>query len=181
MGRQSRETTELQCWRFPLYFCWQWLPRLPLRQMPRLRLTPICSTVGTMAMASAMDTAMDIPMATTATTERGVLMPSLRPRLIPTFFMVDTTDRVWATATATDTPTDTDTTARGVLMLIPLLLPPLSDTPMPFLMPPQLSPPPSPSPTRPSPPLWRPTLLPPTLLSPLLLEATRPLPVTTVS
>merc|ERR1712088_713999 len=101
-------------------------------------------------MASAMDTAMDIPMATTATTERGVLMPSLRPRLIPTFFMVDTTDMVSATATATDTPTDTDTTARGVLML-----------------PPPLSPPPSPSPTRPSPPLWRPTLLLPTLLSPL--------------
>merc|ERR1739848_87485 len=137
-----------------LYFCWQWLPRLPLRQMPRLRLIPICSTAGTMAMASAMDTAMDIPMATMATTERGVLMPSLRPRLIPTFFMADTTDMVWATATATDTPTDTDTTARGVLMLIPLSLPP----------------PPSPSPTRPSPPPWRPTLLPPTLLSLLLLE-----------
>merc|ERR1719266_2051811 len=130
-----------------------------------------------MAMASAMDTAMDIPMATMATTERGVLMPSLRPRLIPTFFMADTTDMVWATATATDTPTDTDTTARGVLMLFPLL----SDPHMPFLMPPPLSPPPSPSPTRPSPPPWRPTLLLPTLLSPLLLEATRPLPVTTVS
>merc|ERR1712186_316577 len=112
-----------------------------------------------------MDTAMDIPMATMATTERGVLRPSLKPRLIPTFFMADTTDMVWATATATDTPTDTDTTARGVLMLIPLLLPPLSDTPMPSL----------------TPPPWRPTLLPPTLLSPLLLEATRPLPVTTVS
>merc|ERR1719211_721552 len=126
---------------------------------------------------------MDIPMATTATTERGVLMLSLslRPRLIPTFFMADTTDMVSATATATDTPTDTDTTARGVLMLIPLLLPLLSDTHMPFLMPPPLSPPPSPSPTRPSPPPWRPTLLLPTLLSPLLLEATRPLPVTMVS
>merc|ERR1711974_436540 len=130
-----------------------------------------------MAMASAMDTDTDTPMATTATMERGVLRLSLRPRLIPTFFMADTTDMVWAT----DTPTDTDTTARGVLMLIPLLLPPLSDTPMPSLTPPPLSPPPSPSPTRPSPPLWRPTLLPPTLLSPLLLEATRPLPVTTVS
>merc|ERR1712141_452302 len=175
MGRQSRETTELQCWRFPLYFCWQWLPRLPLRQSPRLRLTPICSTAGTMAMASAMDTAMDIPMATMATTERGVLRLSLRPRLIPTFFMADTTDMVWATATATDTPTDTDTKARGVLMLIPLLLPLLSDTHMPFLMPPPLSPPP-----RPSPPPWRPTLSLPTLLSPLLLEATRPLPVTMV-
>merc|ERR1711974_200692 len=111
-----------------------------------------------------MDTAMDFPMATMATTARGVLRLSLRPRPIPTFFMVDTTDMVSATDTAMDTPTDTDTTARGVLMLIPLLLPPLS-----------------PSPTRPSPPLWRPTLLPPTLLSPLLLEATRPLPVTTVS
>merc|ERR1712038_2088298 len=71
-------------------------------------------------MASAMDTAMDIPMATTATTERGVLRPSLRPRPIPTFFMVDTTDMVSATDTAMDTPTDTDTTARGVPMLIPL-------------------------------------------------------------
>merc|ERR1719340_381713 len=98
---------------------------------------------------------MDIPMATMATTARGVLRLSLRPRPIPTFFMVDTTDMVSATDTAMDTPTDTDTTARGVLMLIPLLLPPLSDTPMPFLMPPQLS--------------------------PLLLEATRPLPVTMVS
>merc|ERR1739844_373710 len=87
------------------------------------------------------DTAMDIPMATTATTARGVLMPSLRPRLIPTFFMADTTDMVWATATAMDTPTDTDTMARGVLMLIPLLLPPLSDTPMPSLTPPPMSPP----------------------------------------
>merc|ERR1711936_864552 len=100
---ESRETTELQCWRFPLYFCWQWLPRLPLRQSPRLRLTPICSTAGTMAMASAMDTAMDIPTATMATTERGVLRPSLRPRLIPTFFMVDTMAMVSATATAMDT------------------------------------------------------------------------------
>merc|ERR1711971_822569 len=35
---QSRETTELQ-WRFLLFFCWQWLPRLPPRQTPRLRLT----------------------------------------------------------------------------------------------------------------------------------------------
>merc|ERR1712088_1226095 len=84
--------------------------------------------VGTMAMASAMDTAMDIPMATMATTERGVLRPSLRPRPIPTFCMADTTDMVSATATAMDTPTDTDTTARGVLMLILLLLPPLSAT-----------------------------------------------------
>merc|ERR1712218_516327 len=105
------------------------------------------------------DTAMDIPMATMATTERGVLRPIL------TFCMADTTDMVSATATAMDTPTDTDTTARGVLMLILLLLPPLSDTHMPSL----------------TPPPWRPTLLLPTLLSPLLLEATRPLPVITVS
>merc|ERR1712001_300174 len=116
---QSRETTELQCWRFPLYFCWQWLPRLPLRQMPRLRLTPICSTAGTMAMASAMDTAMDIPMATMATTERGVLRLSLRPRLIPTFFTADTTDMVSATAMAMATRMPMEDTARGVLMLIP--------------------------------------------------------------
>merc|ERR1712203_882118 len=105
--------------------------------------------MGTTDMASAMDTDTDTPMATMATTERGVLRPSLRPRPIPTFFMADTTDMVSATATATDT------TARGVLMLILLLLPPLSDTHMPSLTPP--------------------------LLSPLLLEATRPLPVITVS
>merc|ERR1712203_419640 len=95
------------------------------------------------------------PYATMATTERGVLRPSLRPRPIPTFCMADTTDMVSATATAMDTPTDTDTTARGVLMLILLLLPPLSDTHMPSLTPPPLS--------------------------PLLLEATRPLPVIAVS
>merc|ERR1712037_403385 len=40
---QSRETTELQ-WRFSLFFCWQWLPRLPPRQTPRLRLTLTSST-----------------------------------------------------------------------------------------------------------------------------------------
>merc|ERR1712037_961556 len=47
------------------------------------------------------------------TMARGVLMPSLRPRLIPTFFMVDTT----AMASAMDTDTDTPmaTTERGVL------------------------------------------------------------------
>merc|ERR550525_1500416 len=45
---------------------------------------------------------------------RGVLMPSLRPRLIPTFFMVDTT--AMASAMDTDTPMATmATTERGVL------------------------------------------------------------------
>merc|ERR1711879_429896 len=92
--------------------------------MPSLRprLIPTFFMADTTAMASAMDTDTATPMATMATTERGVLRPSLRPRPIPTFFMADTT------ATAMDTPTDTDTTARGVLMLILLLLPPLSDT-----------------------------------------------------
>merc|ERR1711997_438466 len=48
------------------------------------------------------------------TMARGVLMPSLRPRLIPTFFMADTT----AMASAMDTDTDIPmaTMARGVLM-----------------------------------------------------------------
>merc|ERR1712083_360621 len=50
------------------------------------------------------------------TMARGVLMPSLRPRLIPTFFMADTTDMVSAMDTDTDTPMATmATTARGVL------------------------------------------------------------------
>merc|ERR1712038_1724405 len=107
-----------------------------LRPSLRPRLIPTFFMVDTTDMASAMDTDTATPMATMATTERGVLRPSLRPRPIPTFFMADTTDMVSATDTAMDTPTDTDTTARGVLMLIPLLLPPLSDTPMPFLTPP---------------------------------------------
>merc|ERR1712112_742886 len=73
--------------------------------------------------------------------------------------------------------------ARGKLRLNPLLLLPLSATPtLPSLMLPlPLSLPRSPSLTRPSPPPWRPTLLLPMPPSPLPLEATRPLPVTTVS
>merc|ERR1712233_76234 len=96
----GRETTELQ-WRFPLFFCWQWLPRLPPRLTPRLRLTLTSCTEDTMAMASAtvMDTtAMDSATVATmamasatamVTTERGVLM--LRLRLIPTSCTVATT------------------------------------------------------------------------------------------
>merc|ERR1712088_518525 len=136
MGRQSRETTELQ-WRFPLFFCWQWLPP---RQTPRLRLTLTSCTEDTMATDSA--TVMD-----------------------------------------TDTPTATDTTERGRLRLSPLLLLPSSATPtLPTpMLPLLLSLLPSPLLTRPSPPPWRPTLLLPTLPSLLPLEATRPLPVTTVT
>merc|ERR1712099_158287 len=68
---------------------------------PSSRSTPLLSPpLLTMAMASAMDTDTDTPMATMATTARGVLRPSLRPRPIPTFFMADTTDMVSATATA---------------------------------------------------------------------------------
>merc|ERR1712244_184217 len=49
---------------------------------------------------------------------RGVLMPSLRPRLIPTFFMADTTAMASAMDTDTATPMATMATmARGVLML----------------------------------------------------------------
>merc|ERR1711972_681271 len=113
MGDSPRETTELQ-WCFLLFCCWQWPPRLPLRQMPRLRLT------------------LTFPMEAT-TTERGLLMPSPRPRLmlIPTCCTEDTT-AISATDTATATPTGTDTTARGLLMPTPLLSPLLSATPMLF-------------------------------------------------
>merc|ERR1711894_729451 len=52
------------------------------------------------------------------TMARGVLMPSQRPRLIPTFFMADTTAMASAMDTDTDTPMATmATTARGVLRL----------------------------------------------------------------
>merc|ERR1712062_142860 len=52
------------------------------------------------------------------TMARGVLMPSLRPRRIPTFFMADTTAMASAMDTDTATPMATmATTARGVLML----------------------------------------------------------------
>merc|ERR1711963_662231 len=114
MGDSPRETTELQ-WCFLLFCCWQWPPRLPLRQMPRLRLTLTFSTEDTTDMALAMATAT--PMEAT-TTERGPLMPSPRPRLmlIPTCCTEDTTDMDSATDTATATPTDMDTTARGLLL-----------------------------------------------------------------
>merc|ERR1739846_169309 len=151
MGRQSRETTELQ-WRFLLFFCWQWLPRLPPRQTPRLRLTLTSSTEDTEDMVLATE-AMD---------------------------MVSATDMASATAMASATEDTTEamdiTTARG--RLTPLWSLPLSATPtLPTpMLPLPLSLPPSPSPTRPTPPPWRPTLP-----SPLPSEATRLLPVTTVS
>merc|ERR1711990_1068419 len=113
MGRQSRETTELQ-WRFPLFFCWQWLPP---RQTPRLRPTPTFCTEDTMAMASATVMDTDTPTATdtTDTTARG--RPRLSPRLMLTLTSctVDTTAMVLATDTDMDTPTATATTARGRL------------------------------------------------------------------
>merc|ERR1711910_282805 len=101
------ETTELQ-WRFPLFFCWQWLPRLPPRQTPRLRLTLTSCTEDTMAtdLATVMDT--DTPTATD-TTERGRLRLSPRLRLTLTSCTVDTT--AMDSAMDTDTPTATDTTA----------------------------------------------------------------------
>merc|ERR1711878_104810 len=177
---QSRETTELQ-WRFPLFFCWQWLPRLPPRQTPRLRLTLTSCTEDTMATDSA--TVMDTDTPTTDTTERGRPRLSLRLRLTLTSCTVDTTAMDSAMAMDTDTPTATDTTARGRLRLSPLLLLPSSATPtLPTpMLPLPLSLLPSPSLTRPSPPPWRPMLLLPTLPSLLPLEATRPLPVTTVT
>merc|ERR1711918_91047 len=52
------------------------------------------------------------------TMARGVPMPSQRPRLIPTFNMVDTTAMASAMDTDTDTPMATmATTERGVLRL----------------------------------------------------------------
>merc|ERR1712083_261127 len=79
---------------------------------PEAKADPTFFMADTTAMASAMDTDTDTPMATMATTARGVLMPSLRPRPIPTFFMVDTTDMVSATAMAMATrmPTEDTTT-----------------------------------------------------------------------
>merc|ERR1712037_367310 len=165
---QSRETTELQ-WRFSLFFCWQWLPRLPPRQTPRLRLTLTSSTEDTEDMVLATE-AMDMVSATDmevmdTTTARG------RPRLSP---------RLRLTLTSCTVDTMDMTTARG--RLTPLWSLPLSATPtLPTpMLPLPLSLPPSPSPTRPTPPPWRPTLLLPTLPSPLPSEATRLLPVTTV-
>merc|ERR1712240_737860 len=92
MGDSPRETTELQ-WCFLLFCCWQWPPRLPLRQMPRLRLTLTFSTEDTTDMAKAKAMATVTPLEAT-TTERGPLMPSPRPRLmlIPTCCTEDTTD-----------------------------------------------------------------------------------------
>merc|ERR1712203_137687 len=85
----GRETTELQ-WRFPLFFCWQWLPRLPPRQTPRLRLTLTSCTEDTMATDSATVMDTDTPTATD-TTERGRLRLSQRLRLTLTSCTVDTT------------------------------------------------------------------------------------------
>merc|ERR1712037_161362 len=138
-GGQSREATELQ-WRFSLFFCWQWLPRLPPRQTPRLRLTLTSSTEDTEDMVLATE-AMDMVLATDmeamdTTTARG--RPRLSPRLSPrlrltlTSCMVDTTDMASATAMASATEATgmeamDITTARG--RLTPLWSLPLSATP----------------------------------------------------
>merc|ERR1712037_414003 len=132
--------------------------------------------------------AMDMVSATDmevmdTTTARGRPRLSPRLRLTLTSCTVDTTAMDSAMAMDTDTPTATDTTARGRLRLSPLLLLPSLATPtLPTpMLPLPLSLLPSPLLTRPSPPPWRPTLLLPTLPSLLPLEATRPLPVTTVT
>merc|ERR1712001_561953 len=130
---QSRETTELQ-WRFSLFFCWQWLPRLPPRQTPRLRLTLNSSTEDTdMVLATeAMDmvSATDMEVMDT-TTARGRPRLSPRLRLTLTSCTVDTTDMASATAmdmvSATDMEAMDITTARG--RLTPLWSLPLSATP----------------------------------------------------
>merc|ERR1712037_930300 len=163
---QSRETTELQ-WRFSLFFCWQWLPRLPPRQTPRLRLTLTSSTEDTEDMVLATE-AMDMVSATDmeamdTTTARGRPRLSPRLRLTLTSCTVDTTDMASATAMASATEA-TGMEAMDITMARGRLTP-LWSLP--------LSLPPSPSPTRPTPPPWRPTLLLPTLPSPLPSEATR--------
>merc|ERR1712210_304925 len=125
---QSRETTELQ-WRFSLFFCWQWLPRLPPRQTPRLRLTLTSSTEDTEDMVLATE-AMDMVSATDmevmdTTTARGRPRLSPRLRLTLTSCTVDMDSDTEATAmvatTAMDLDTESTTTERGVLMLSPRL------------------------------------------------------------
>merc|ERR1712038_729936 len=77
-------------------------------------LAPALSSPTALASPSSRSTPLLSPPLLTMA--RGVLMPSLRPRLIPTFFMVDTTDMVSAMDTDTDIPMVTmATTARGVL------------------------------------------------------------------
>merc|ERR1712210_366348 len=66
-------------------------------------LAPALSSPTALASPSSRSTPLLSPPLLTMA--RGVLRPSLRPRLIPTFFMVDTT----AMASAMDTDTDTDT------------------------------------------------------------------------
>merc|ERR1712037_948816 len=131
---QSRETTELQ-WRFSLFFCWQWLPRLPPRQTPRLRLTLTSFTEDTEDMVLATE-AMDMVSATDmeamdTTTARGRPRLSPRLRLTLTSCTVDTTDMASATAMAsamevTGMEAMDITTARG--RLTPLWSLPLSAT-----------------------------------------------------
>merc|ERR1712121_78225 len=92
---QSRETTELQ-WRFPLFFCWQWPPRLPPRQTPRLRPTLTSCTEDTMA--TALATVMDTDTPThTDTTVRGRprLSPRLRLTLTSCTWILRTWTRLW--------------------------------------------------------------------------------------
>merc|ERR1712210_283434 len=84
---QSRETTELQ-WRFSLFFCWQWLPRLPPRQTPRLRLTLTSSTEDTEDMvldteATDMASATATASATEATGMEAMDITTARGRLTP--------------------------------------------------------------------------------------------------
>merc|ERR1712037_132000 len=126
---QSRETTELQ-WRFSLFFCWQWLPRLPPRQTPRLRLTLTSSTEDMVLATEAMDMVSATDMeAMDTTTARGRPRLSPRLRLTLTSCMVDTTDMASATAMASATEATgmeamDITTARG--RLTPLWSLPLS-------------------------------------------------------
>merc|ERR1712210_143360 len=77
-------------------------------------LAPALSSPTALASPSSRSTLLLSPPLLTMA--RGVLMPSLRPRLIPTFFMVDTTAMASAMDTDTDTPMATmATTERGVL------------------------------------------------------------------
>merc|ERR1712210_258705 len=79
---------------------------------PEAKADPYSCTVATTAMASATDMVATMAMGSMATTERGVLMLSLRPRPTPTCCTVATTamvlDMVMATATLMEDMPTTD-------------------------------------------------------------------------
>merc|ERR1712038_1270481 len=75
-------------------------------------LAPALSSPTALASPSSRSTPLLSPPLLTMA--RGVLMLSLRPRLIPTFFMVDTMAMASAMDTATDTPMATTAMASAM-------------------------------------------------------------------